>query len=162
MKLDRVLEDVYEHEIALAKQLRTTAERHAAEHDVYHIGHAQARACAERIEQLGPHAHRYGATPRAAPSSQSPGIVEELRHKSAELLGRTKTSGELLMADLRNLYLAAQAAELAWTVLLQSAQAARDRELLQASTAGQEGATICAKWARTKVKETAPQVYAAR
>jgi hypothetical protein len=161
VKLDQLIDDVCEQETALAKQLRTVAERHAAEHDIYHIGHAQARACAQRIEQLTPHAERYGLTRPTVPASESPGIIEEVRHKTANLLGRTKTSGELLLADLKKLYLAAQATELAWTILAQSAQGARDRELLTAATTGQEKSTVCAKWVRTRIKEAAPQVYAA-
>jgi hypothetical protein len=161
MKLDQVLDDVQRHEADLARQLRTVAERHAAEHDIYHVGHAQARACGERIEQLGPHAERYDATRHTPPSPESPGLLEELRHKGSELLGRTKVSGQLLLTDLRKLYLSAQAAELAWTVLVQSAQAVRDRELLHTALAGQERAAMCAKWLRTRIKETAPQVYAA-
>jgi len=160
MKIDQVLDDVYDHETTLAKELRTVAERHAAEHDVYHVGHAQARASGQRIEQLAPHAERYGADRRSAPSSESSGIVEEIRHKGSELLGRSKASGQLLLADLRKLYLQAQATEMAWTVLLQSSQAVRDADLIKTAKEGQEQATICAKWIRTRIKETAPQVYA--
>ena len=161
MNIDQVLDDVYDHETALAKQLRTVAERHAAEHDVYHVGHAQARACGNRVEQLGPHAERHGTNRRTAPSSQSPGLLDEVRHKSAELLGRSKTSGQLLLADLRELYLAAQATELAWTILLQATRAVRDSDLLETVTECQEQVATCAKWVRTRIKETAPQAYAA-
>jgi hypothetical protein len=161
MKLDRLIEDVYDHETTLAKQLRKTAERHAADHDIYHLGHSQARACAQRMEQLGPHAERHGVTPPEAPTSTSPTLVEGMRHATADLLGRAKPTGQLLVADLRKLYLAAQATELAWVILAQSAQAARDAALLAAASTGKDGTTVCAKWLRTRIKEAAPQVYAA-
>ena len=161
MKLDRLIEDVYDQETDLAKQLRVVAERHAAEHDMYHVGHAQARACAQRFEQLAPHAERYGLTPPKPPASESSGLVEDLRHTTANLLGRTKPSGELLVHDLRQLYLNAQATELAWVILSQSARAVRDPDLLTVATSGQEAVTVCAKWLRTRIKEAAPQVYAA-
>jgi hypothetical protein len=161
VKLDQLIKDVHDQEKALAKQLRTIAERHAADHDVYHLGHAQARACAQRIEQLAGPAEHYGVTGLTTPAGNSPGIVEELRHATADLLGRTKPSGQLLVADLRTLYLVAQSTELAWVILAQSAQAARDATLLAAATAGKEGTTVCAKWLRTRIKEAAPQAYVA-
>jgi hypothetical protein len=139
--------------------LRAIAERHAADHDVYHIGHAQARACAQRVERLAGPAEHYGVTGLTPPAGDSPGIVHELRQATAGLLGRTQPAGQLLVTDLRKLYLAAQATELAWVILSQSAQAARDPELLGAASAGTQGATVCAKWLRTRIKEAAPQVY---
>jgi cell division septum initiation protein DivIVA len=161
MKIDQLLDDVRDCEARLARQLRTVAERHAAEHDVYHLGHSQARSCGERIEQLAAHAERYGAGKRTPPRPQSPGLIEEIRHKGSELLGRSTTAGQLLLTDLRELYLVAQANELAWVILLQSGQAVRDRDLLETATECHEHATMCAKWVRTRIKETAPQVYAA-
>jgi hypothetical protein len=161
VKLDRLIQDVRDQEDALAKQLRATAERHAADHDVYHIGHAQARACAQRVEQLAGPARRYGVDELSPPASSSSRIAEEVRHTAAELLGRAKPSGLLLVADLRKLYLTAQATELAWVMLSQSAQAARDAALFTAAGAGVEGTTVCAKWLRTRIKEAAPLAYVA-
>jgi anaerobic selenocysteine-containing dehydrogenase len=100
-------------------------------------------------------------TPPEAPTSTSPTLVEGMRHATADLLGRAKPTGQLLVADLRKLYLAAQATELAWVILAQSAQAARDGALLAVASAGKDGTTVCAKWLRTRIKEAAPQVYAA-
>jgi hypothetical protein len=161
MKLERLIEEVHDQETALAKQLRKATERHAADHDVYHIGHAQARACAQRIEQLAGPAERYGVTKLTPPADHSTTLVEDVRHTAADLLGRAKPTGLLLVADLRKLYLTAQATELAWVILSQSAQAARDAALLAAARSGQEGVTVCAKWLRTRIKEAAPQVYVA-
>jgi hypothetical protein len=132
MKIDHLLDDVRDHEADLARQLRTIAERHAAEHDVYHTGHSQAHACGQRIEQLGPHARRYGAANRTAPPARSPSLVEAVRHKGAELLGRSKTSGLLLLTDLRKLYLAAQANELAWVT--EAGRRGDDRTILPLRT----------------------------
>jgi hypothetical protein len=67
----------------------------------------------------------------------------------------------LLLSDLRKLYLTAQATELAWVILLQATQAVRDPDLLDTATECHQRATMCAKWIRTRIKEAAPQVYAA-
>jgi hypothetical protein len=65
------------------------------------------------------------------------------------------------MSDVRDLYLAAQHAELAWVILLQAAKAKRDAELIDIVTSCHEETEMSGKWLRTRIKEAAPQVYAA-
>jgi hypothetical protein len=160
MKLDQAIGDVHNAESDLAKELRTIGERHAVEHDLYHLGHTLAKQCNHHLELLAPFADRYGATPPDEGVGESPGLLETLRHKSAELLGRSEMSGMLLLRDLRNLYLSAQEAEIAWVILVQAAHAARDRELLQVVNVCQQEAEARGKWLRTRIKESAPQVLA--
>ncbi len=160
MKLAVAIREVQDAEADLAKELRTIGERHAVEHDLYHLGHTLARQCADHLERLAPFAERYGASAAEAPA-ESPSALETLRRKSAELLGRSELSGMLLLRDLRNLYLSAQEAEIAWVILAQAAQAARDRELLQVVSLCHEEAEARGKWLRTRIKESAPQVLVA-
>jgi hypothetical protein len=160
VKLDKAITDVQGAETHLAKQLRVIGERHAVEHDLYHLGHTLAKQCADHLEQLAPFADRYGATPRDDRPPESPGLLETFRHKSAELLGRSETSGLLLLRDLRNLYLSAQEAEIAWVILAQAAKAIRDGELVQTVSVCHEEAEARGKWLRTRIKESAPQVFA--
>lgn len=160
MKLDKAIADVQDAESDLAKELRTIGERHAVEHDLYHLGHALARQCADHLERLTPFVERYGARARDEGVAESPSLLETLRHKSAELLGRSELSGVLLLRDLRNLYLTAQEAEIAWVILAQAAQAVRDRELLALVTVCHEEAEARGKWLRTRIKQSAPQVLA--
>jgi hypothetical protein len=162
VKLDKAIEDVQEAEAELARLLRATAERHAAEADVYHLGHTLARGCAEQVRALEPFAPRYGAT--VAPddvADESPGLLETLRRKGSDLVAHSALSGQLLLRDLRRLYLAAQDAEIAWVILAQGARAARDAELIDAACHCAEQAAVRAKWLRTKIKEASPQVLAA-
>jgi len=162
MKLDRAIEDVREAEIDLAKRLRIVGERHAVEHDLYHLGHSRADKCAEHLEKLQPFAERYGArsTAEHAGVSSSPGLMETLRQKTSELLGRSEVTGLMLLADLRKNYLVTQQAEISWIVLIQTAKAARDSELLAAATACHEETEMTAKWLRTKIKVACPQILA--
>lgn len=133
MKLDKAINDVQDAEADLARQLRVVGERHAVEQDLYHLSHTLARQRADHLERLAPFAQHYGASQGTA-EPESPPLLKAVRHKSSELLGRFELSGMLLPRDLRNLYLTAQHAEIAWTILIQTALAARDRELIQ--TAG--------------------------
>ena len=161
MKMNKAIEDLHDAEADLAKRLRVTGERHASESDIYHLGHTLARQCAEHLTALAPFAERYGAKPAPDDVDASPGVLETVRRKSAEVVGRSEAAGLLLMADLRDLYLAAQHAELAWVILQQAAKARRDAELIEVVTRCHEQAEMCGKWLRTRIKEAAPQVYAA-
>lgn len=156
MKLDKAIGQVQDAEADLAKELRRLAERHAVEHDLYHLGLTLAHQCAEHVERLAPFADRYGASGRRV--AESPGLLDSLRHASARMAGRSELVGLLLLRDLRNLYLAAQEAEIAWVILVQAAQAARDRDLLDLAATCREAAETRGKWLRTRIKVTAPQV----
>jgi hypothetical protein len=162
MKIDRAIEDVREAEIELAKRLRVVGERHAVEHDLYHIGHTLAAQCAEHLLALQPFTERYGAASTAedADAATSPGVMETLRHKTAELLGRSEMTGLLLLTDLRDNYLSAHRAEISWIILLQAAKAARDAELITTATTCQHDAELTVKWLRTKIKVATPQILA--
>lgn len=161
MNMNKAIEDVHDAEAEVAKRLRVTGERHASESDIYHLGHTLARQCAEHLRALAPFADRYGAKPAPDDVEASPGLLETARRKTGEVVGRSESAGLLLMTDLRELYLAAQHAELAWVVLLQAAKARRDAELIEVVTRCHEQAEMCGKWLRTRIKEAAPQVYAA-
>jgi hypothetical protein len=161
MNMHKAIEDAHDAETELAKRLRVTGERHAGESDLYHLGHSLARRSAEHLQALAPFAERYGAKPAPDDLDASPGLLETVRRKGAQVVGRSEVAGLILMADLRELYLAAQSAELAWVVLLQAAKAKRDAELIEVVTRCHEEAEMCGKWLRTRIKEAAPQVYAA-
>jgi len=161
MNMNKAIEDVHDAEAEVAKRLRVTGERHASESDIYHLGHTLARQCAEHLRALAPFADRYGAKPAPDDVEASPGLLETVRRKTGEVVGRSESAGLLLMTDLRELYLAAQHAELAWVVLLQAAKARRDAELIEVVTHCHEQTEMCGKWLRTRIKEAAPQVYAA-
>jgi hypothetical protein len=163
VKVDRALEQLAAAEAELGAELRTVGERHAADHDVYHLGHTLAGQSAERLGSLRPHAERYGARvpPAADGDGARPGIVEAVRHEASGLSGRDASSGMALLHDLRRLALVAQAAELEWVVMVQVAKAARDRALLDTASSGHEQAQTCVKWVRTRIKVTCPQVYVA-
>jgi hypothetical protein len=128
MKLGTALASLRESELELARRLREVADRQAAEVDVHHLAKALAEQCDAHAERLAPIAERYGD-----------GGEDEL------------------LADLRELYLAAQGTLLAWTAVNQGAQAARDRELLEAAKELSAETETQMKWVLTKTKEAAPQ-----
>jgi hypothetical protein len=138
---------VQQDEAELAEQLRVVGERHAAEHDVYHLAHTLAQQCTDHIRQLRPFVEGYGAHP-----------PQPRPHQESKPVGRFDATGMRLLQDLRECYLAAQRVEVDWTILLQAARAARDADLAGVVTSCQEEAEHAAAWLRTKIKEGAPQV----
>jgi hypothetical protein len=159
MKVHVVLNDVAEVEHDLALRLVRFAERHAVEHDLYHTGHALARQCRQHLERLEPFTERYDARPPDA-TVRSPGVLERVRRGASDAIGRSEAAGLVLVHDMRDLYLGVQDAELAWVLLLQVARAVRDAELVETTSACHEAAAMRGKWLRTRLKESAPQIYA--
>lgn len=85
-------------------------------------------------------------------------VRDAVREKGSELVGRRPESGMLLLRDLRKIYMLASEASINWAILGQGAQAAKDRELLQATKECHPDTLRALKWANTKIKETSPQV----
>jgi hypothetical protein len=162
MKVDRAIDDVREAEADFAKRLRVVGERHAVEHDLYHLGHTLSAQCAEHLRKLQPFADQYGAASTAddADQSESPGLLESFRRKTSEILGGSEATGLLLLADLRENYLVAQRVEISWVVLIQVAKAVHDNDLLTVASACHAESEMAAKWLRTKIKVACPQVLA--
>jgi hypothetical protein len=88
------------------------------------------------------------------------GLLSRAREKAADLVGRRPEPGVLLLRDLRDLYLAAARASLAWTVLGQGARAISDRRLLEVVTASHPETIRTMTWTVQQLKESSPQVLA--
>src|SRR4051812_8992832 len=78
VKVARVLEDLEKVEHDLAQELVRFAERHAAEHDLYHTGHTLARQSEQLLQRVVPFASRYSASPPNT-GVRTPGLLERAR-----------------------------------------------------------------------------------
>lgn len=162
MKLDKAVHLVTEAEEDLAQKLSKLAGRHATEHDVYHLGHTLAERSREHLTKLKPFAEELGAaSPDLEAGTATRGPTDTLRRAAGTILGRSEITGMMLLLDLRDAYLTAQSAEINWVILLQTAKAARHLDLETLAMSGREEAEGTAKWLRTRIKETTPQVLAA-
>jgi hypothetical protein len=160
MKLGLAIRDVRDAEGTLGRQLNALGERHKADHDVFHLTQTLQRIAHANLERLAPHAERYDVDvdPAAAPAEHGAGLLEKAREKSAELIGRRPESGLLLLRDLRTLHLLYAEASIDYVILGQGAQAARDRELLDAVSWCHAQTLRGMKWTVTRIKTAAPQV----
>jgi hypothetical protein len=155
-KIGHLLDDLHEAETDLGRQYRAVAERHAAEHDVYHLCHTLAKQTDEHLEQVRHIADLFGTT-LSEPGTFS-NVLAAVRHKTSELVGRRQETGLLLLRDLRELYLMAEEANIHWIALGQVAQAVRDHELLGQVSGLQQQTLSQIKWLKTRIKQASPQV----
>jgi hypothetical protein len=161
MNLGRALIDLHDAEAHLASELRKTGERHATEHDFFHLCRTLARQCEQHASKLQSFGPRYGVGLTARGDGGSGGgIGEFLRRRSAELNGHKPESGLEFLDDLRRLLLVAEDVSIQWVMVGQAAQAVRDPELLEAVTECHTETEIQVKWLTTRIKTAAPQALA--
>jgi hypothetical protein len=146
MHLAHYLGLLHRSEVELADAFLEVGEGHAEEADVMQTCRRLAAQCVRHAQALAPLAERYG--------EEAPADPERLH---TELFGGTRQGGLGLLRDLHDLYLMACGCDMAWTLVGQAAQGARDRDLLEA-VQGCEGETAAQlAWLRTRMKQAAPQ-----
>jgi hypothetical protein len=161
MRLGPAIEEVMEAEQELADALLKIGERHRTDHDVFHLTRLLSRWSQGHLAALEPIGRRFGSDAEAeGVGRESAGRLAVVREKSAELLGRRKEPGLLLLADLRELHLQAAAVSINWTILGQGAQAARDDEILDCVSLCHPETLRTMRWTVTKIKSSAPQILA--
>ena len=84
-------------------------------------------------------------------------VLEKVRRKVDETIGRLHTPALLLLRDLRDLHKTAAGASLDWEVLAQSAQATKDSDLLAVATECHPQTLRQMRWANAMVKSLSAQ-----
>jgi hypothetical protein len=133
-------------EAELAAAFRAVGDGHGDEPDVAHQCRRLARQCDAHAAAVGPFAARYG--------EDAPDEPDRLH---APPFTGARSGGLGLLRDLHDLYLMACMCEIAWTVVGQAAQGARDGDMLAVVSRCEAETAAQAKWLRTRMKETAPQ-----
>ena len=146
MELTHYLGLLHRSQIELGKAFEEVGEAHSDEVDVFHTCNKLAAQCRGHAEQLEPIADRYGED-----------ADDEPERLHSELFQGTREGGLGLLRDLHDLYLMAAECDVAWTLVGQAAQGARDTDLL-AVVHGCEGETATQmQWLLTRMKQAAPQ-----
>ncbi|MDX3107852.1 hypothetical protein [Nonomuraea angiospora] len=154
MKLDLVIRELHRSEGELAHLLLRMSERHKGDHETYHVARDLAGWCHDHVRELAEAGKEHGLD---LDPSHDVSVAERLREKAAERLGRGSEPGLLLLADLRQLYLAASEVSLDWEMLAQAAQAAKQRDLLALTQRCHPQTLRQLRWANARLKESAPQ-----
>lgn len=162
-KIGLLLGELHDAETDLAAQFRAVADRQAADHGTHYPCLTLAQQCDTHAAHVRERADHY------AKDISEPHQVHliaaasgAIRHKTSELFGRRPESGLLLLRDLRELYLQAQAVSVHWILLGQVAQAVRDPGLFEEVTTLHKETLTQIKWLKTRLKDTAPQILATR
>lgn len=154
--VDLVLEDLYDAENQLHLDLERIGERHAAEHEVFHVTRDLARWSAEHVARLAEEGTRFGLDlDPVAVSTNS--VAAGVRRKTSALVGRRHAPALMLIDDLRQIYGDASLVHLDWVLLTQIAQTVRDQALLDLAQSCQAETERQVTWAQGKLKEAAPQ-----
>jgi hypothetical protein len=146
MNLAHYLGLLHRGEEELARAFREVAEGHPDDQDVFHQCRRLARQSEGHAEKLAPFAQRYGEEADDEPERLHSTLFEGTR------------SGPLgLIRDLHDLYLMACEADMAWTLIGQAAQGARDTDLLEVVQTCEGETSIQMTWLKSRMKEAAPQ-----
>jgi hypothetical protein len=146
MQLAHYLGLLHRAQEELGRAFVEVGEGHPDEQDVFHQCRRLAKQCRRHAEALAPFAGRYGEEADDEPERLHSTLFEGTREGPLGLL-----------RDLHDLYLMACECDIAWTLVGQAAQGARDTGLLEV-VQGCEGETATQlKWLKSRMKEAAPQ-----
>lgn len=146
MHLGNYLALVHRAERDLADGLRQVGEKHKAEPDIADLCHTFAGQCEHHAGRVQPFMERY--------KDRAPDEPDRLH---SELFKGTREGGLALLRDLHDIYLMATEVEIAWEVIGQAAQGARDKELFAIVQECDKETGRQIKWARTRMNQAAPQ-----
>jgi len=156
-RVGMAIEELHRVENDLVAGLLDLADRHQADHEVFHVAHDIAGWSAQHVGELARVGRSYGLDLEAEPDDPS-SLVARLRQKGSELTGRFHEPGLLLLADLRHVHRMAAGASLDWEVLGQTAQALKDAELLDVTQRCHPQTLRQMRWANATIKEISAQV----
>jgi hypothetical protein len=159
VKLSLAVRELHRSEKSLAENLLKTADRHKADHEIYHVARDLACWSQQHVHELAALGGRYGLNLSDDPGEDS-GLLAGVRGKASELLGRRPEPGLLLLADLRHLHRVAAGVSLDWELLAQGAQAVKDPELLALARRCHPQSLRQMRWANAMLKVLSPQVLA--
>jgi hypothetical protein len=159
-KIKLVLRELHRSENSLLRDLLMVADRHRVDHEIFHTARDITVWSRDHLRRLSACASTHGLHLDPTPSSGAPAVVERLVRHTSVLLGRRPEPGLVLLADLRRLHRKAAGVSLDWELLAQSAQAMRQRDLLDLAQRCHPQTLRQLKWANAQLKIYSPQILA--
>ncbi len=157
VRLGLALEELHRSENHLAHQLLAVAERHKVDHELFHVGHDLATWSQDHVRRLAPFGDRYGVRLDPEPAGE-PRVLAKLSEAVSDRLGRRSAPDLLLLRDLRSLFVHASGVSADWEMVAQVAQGIRDTALLALAQRCHPQTLRQAKWANSRIKESATQI----
>lgn len=156
-KIGLAIRELHRSETKLAIDLLHLSNRHKDDHGIHHLARDLAGWSRQHVAELARVGHDYGLTLDPVTPDELP-LLAGLEQKAAQLVGRRREPGLLLLADLRHLYRDASGVSLDWEVLAQAAQAIQDRELLALTKRCHPQTLRQVRWANAQLKESSAQI----
>jgi hypothetical protein len=156
--LHYALRRLHNGENALGRQLLEIAARHCTDHEVHHVARDLADWSRANLREIAQVAAEHGL--RLDDEADEPNRLSALTEALSSMLGRRPEPGLMLLEDLRDLYLMASENSLAWEMLAQHAQAARERDVLALAGRCHPQTLRQIRWTNTMIKTLSPQVLA--
>jgi hypothetical protein len=144
----------------MAAELIKMSDRHKVDHEIHHVARDLARWSATHVHELATIGRRYGVSLKDDREPAESRLRATVRSKTSELTGRRPEPSLLLLTDLRRLYRNAAGVSLDWELLTQSAQAAKDSELLALTKRCHPQSLRQMRWANAMLKTLSPQILA--
>lgn len=157
MMIGLALRELHRSENDLAHELFQVSERHRTDHEIYHVARDITAWSQRHVREIAEIAERYGEQLDHEPQGEF-GVMEKLRDKGSELVGRAKTPGLLLLRDLREVYMKAAGVSVDWELLAQAAQGIKHTDLLELAQRCHPDTLRQMRWANAQLKVQATQV----
>ncbi|HYH32629.1 MAG TPA: hypothetical protein VD903_19835 [Pseudonocardia sp.] len=158
-KLPLVLRELHRSETSLGRDLLAVADRHPADHEIFHVARDIAHWSQIHVRRLAEVGRDHGARLNPAPRWELP-VVAGLAQRAGGALRTRPETGLLLLADLRRVHRKAAGVSLDWELLAQAAQAMKKRDLLELAQDCHPQTLRVMRWANAHLKVTSPQVIA--
>lgn len=157
MKIGLVLHELHRSENDLARKLLHVSERHKVDHEIFHLARDLARWSQHHVRAIAGIGTTYGQDLDPEPADES-GLLETVREKSSELIGRRGKAELLMLLDLREVYTMASGVSADWEMLAQAAQGIKHHDLLDVTQRCHPETLRQMRWANAKLKETSTQI----
>lgn len=157
MKIGLVLHELHRSENDLAQKLLHVSERHKVDHEIYHLGRDLARWSQRHVTEIAEIGKNYGQDLDPEPESES-GLLEKVREKGSELVGRRSHAALLMLIDLREVYMMASGVSSDWEMLAQAAQGIKHHDLLDVTQRCHPETLRQVRWANGMLKVNSTQI----
>jgi hypothetical protein len=159
------IETVHEAEVRLLRALEHLSDQHATDHEIHHVARDLAAWSREHIRRLAMAGQAHGLdldTDLDAEAGHKQELAGALKRAGAGLPGRRPEPAILLLSDLCDLHLRTAEVSLDWEILAQVAQATKDADLRQLTSACHAQTLRQLRWSNTHVKDLADQALTAQ
>lgn len=159
MKLRLAIRELHRAEQDLADHLTRLADRHRADHEIWHVARDLAGWSRDHLAELARAGRGYGLR-LAGASRHRFGWLAAIRSQASDLVGRRPEPDVVMLADLRALHRKAAGVSLDWELLGQAARVSRDMELLELTHRCHPETLRQMRWANAMLKTLSPRVVA--